>query len=182
MLGRWVVVPARDGRHFSCSVIPGRGRIVYKCAGKSDGFMPNKILLVEDNVELVELWRLRLEAEGLNVVTAGDGVEALKKARALEPDLMVLDLVLPELDGFALCETLRGERRFSTTPILLITGLTSDLARYAGLEAGADDYLRKPISPDELVSKIRHWLKAGRKPGQRLSLRPKAAPAWTGLQ
>lgn len=147
------------------------------------GVMRKKILLVEDNAELVELWRIRVEAEGFDVVTAGNGVKALKRARALEPDLIVLDLVLPEMDGFALCERIRWDRRFHDTPIIVVTGLSSDLARFAGLEAGADEFVRKPVTPDELVSRIRYWLKEGRRRKQELpGDGTRSSPAWAGLR
>ncbi len=156
---------------------------MYAPPAESHWVMPKTILLVEDNAELVELWRLRLQAEGLEVVSAGDGVEALKKARAVEPDLIVLDLVLPEMDGFALCESIRLDPRFLNTPIIVITGLGSDLARYAGFEAGADEFVRKPLSPDDLVSKIRHWLKQGRatKPSLPPGTPKPTRATWTGL-
>jgi DNA-binding response OmpR family regulator len=121
--------------------------------------MRKKILVVEDNSELLGLLRLSLKQAGFAVATAGDGIEALKKARSVSPDLIVLDLVLPELDGFAVCETLRKDPATAEVPIILLTGLTSEFTRYAGLESGASDYVTKPISPAELVSKIKSWLR-----------------------
>jgi DNA-binding response OmpR family regulator len=123
------------------------------------GNMRKKLLIVEDNSELLELFRLSLKDAGFTVTTAANGVEALAKARATVPDLIVLDLVLPELDGFAVCEALRREEATSAKPILALTGLSSEFARFAGLESGADEFVTKPVSPDHLVSRIRHWLK-----------------------
>jgi two-component system alkaline phosphatase synthesis response regulator PhoP len=117
-------------------------------------FMRKKILLVEDNSELLELMRLGLKDAGFGVVTANNGLDALTKARSSSPDLIVLDLVLPELDGFAVCETLKRNQDTSTIPIIVLTGLNSEFTRYAGLESGADEYVTKPITPSQLVSKI----------------------------
>jgi DNA-binding response OmpR family regulator len=121
--------------------------------------MRKKLLVVEDNTELLELMRLGFKQAGFSVCTAANGVEALKKARSLAPDLIVLDLVLPELDGFAVCEALRRGEQTSAIPIIMLTGLTSDLTRFAGLESGANEYVTKPASPDQLVPRIKHWLK-----------------------
>jgi len=120
--------------------------------------MRKKILIVEDNTELLQLLRLAVKQAGFAVGSAGNGIEALKKARSLEPDLIILDLVLPELDGFAVSETLRKSPETAHIPIILLTGLTSEFTRYAGLETGANEYVTKPVSPTELVSKIHYWL------------------------
>jgi two-component system, OmpR family, alkaline phosphatase synthesis response regulator PhoP len=120
--------------------------------------MRKKILIVEDNTELLELLRLALRQAGFRASTATNGLEALKKARALSPDLIVLDLVLPELDGFAVCEHLRRDPATATTPVIMLTGLTSSMTRYAGMESGANEYVTKPVTPSHLVSRIEHWL------------------------
>src|SRR5262249_14904799 len=120
--------------------------------------MRKKVLIVEDNSELLELLRLHLRGAGYAIATAANGVEALKKARSVTPDLVLLDLVLPELDGFAVCETLRKDPATTAIPIIVVTGLTSEMARSAGLEAGATDYVIKPVHPAGLVSKIKYWL------------------------
>src|SRR5215468_200953 len=121
--------------------------------------MRKKILLVEDNTELLELLCMNCEDAGFETDTATNGIQALEKARSAAPDLIVLDLVLPELDGFAVCETLRKDPATAEVPIILLTGLTSEFTRYAGLESGASDYVTKPVSPAELVSKIKSWLR-----------------------
>jgi len=113
---------------------------------------------VDDNSELLELLRLGLKHAGFGVVTAANGLEALQKARSAVPDVIVLDLVLPELDGFAVCETLKKDPATAAIPIIVLTGLSSEFTRYAGLEAGADQYVTKPVTPAELVSKIEHCL------------------------
>ena len=124
--------------------------------------MKKKLLVVEDNTELLELLRLGLKQAGFSVSTATNGIEALKKAHSVSPDLIVLDLVLPELDGFAVCETLRRRRETAGTPVIMLTGLTSEFTRYAGLESGADEYVTKPVSPDQLLPRIKHWLRQKR--------------------
>ena len=120
--------------------------------------MRKKLLIVEDNTELLELLRLGLKQAGFSISTATNGLEALKKARSLMPDLILLDLVLPELDGFAVCERLRREEATATIPIIMLTGLNSEFTRFAGLESGADEYVTKPASADQLLPKIQHWL------------------------
>jgi len=120
--------------------------------------MRKKLLVVEDNTELLELFRLGLKQAGFAVSTATNGVEAIKKARVLSPDLILLDLILPELDGFAVCERLRKDEATASTRIIMLTGLTSEFTRYAGLESGADEYVTKPASPDQLLARIKHWL------------------------
>ena len=121
--------------------------------------MRKKILVVEDDTDLLEIMRLSLRSSGYSIATATNGIEALRKARTVKPDLIVLDLVLPELDGFAVCETLRRDHATAEVPIIVVTGLSSEFTRLAGLESGATDYVTKPVSPSALVSKIDGWLK-----------------------
>lgn len=120
--------------------------------------MRKRILLVDDNTELLDLLRESLKSAGYSIATATDGVEALKKANSLEPDLIVLDLVLPELDGFAVCETLKKAHNTASIPVILLTGLSSQFARFAGLESGAAEFVTKPVSPKQLISKIQELL------------------------
>ncbi len=120
--------------------------------------MRKKILIIDDNTELLELLRLAVKQAGFSVMTATNGVDALDQAKAKAPDLIVLDLVLPEMDGFAVCEVLRRNPATATIPIILLTGLSSEFSRYAGIESGADEYVTKPASPEHLVSRIRYWL------------------------
>lgn len=121
--------------------------------------MRKKVLLVEDDSELLELLRLSFRSAGFSVGTASNGIEALKKVQSLNPDLIVLDMVLPELDGFAVCETLRKNSRTASIPVVALTGLTSELARTAIVDAGVNDCVTKPVTPQELVTKIRQWLR-----------------------
>jgi DNA-binding response OmpR family regulator len=110
------------------------------------------ILLVEDDPTLSETLRYNLEREGYGVVLAGDGVQALERARRDQPDLVVLDIMLPRLDGFSVCRILRQE---SDVPIIMLTARQDEVDRIAGLELGADDYVAKPFSLGELLARVR---------------------------
>jgi len=121
--------------------------------------MRKKLLIVEDNTELLELFRLGLKEAGFSVSTATNGFDAIKKARLVSPDLILLDLMLPELDGFAVCERLRKDESTASARIIMLTGLTSEFTRYAGLESGADEYVTKPATPRQLLPRIEHWLR-----------------------
>jgi two-component system alkaline phosphatase synthesis response regulator PhoP len=125
--------------------------------------MRKKILVVDDDAELVELVCFNLKQAGYAVGTAFDGVEALKKARSLEPDLIVLDVMMPELDGFAVCEILRRDSTTASIPIMMLTALSSELGRMAGLGSGASDFLTKPFSPRLLVARIEELLRKAAK-------------------
>lgn len=114
------------------------------------------ILLVEDDTTLAETLRYNLEREGYTVIGAGDGVTALEYARQHQPDIVVLDVMLPRLDGFSVCRMLRKE---STIPIIMLTARQDEVDRIAGLELGADDYLTKPFSVGELLARIRAILR-----------------------
>ena len=120
--------------------------------------MRRKILVVDDNAGLLDLICFNLKKAGFATGTARDGVEALKKARTIAPDLILLDLMLPELDGFAVCEILRHDPATASIPVIMITALNSELSRFAGLEAGANEYVTKPFSPRDLVSRVEHLI------------------------
>jgi DNA-binding response OmpR family regulator len=122
--------------------------------------MRKRILVVEDNDELREMLKTSFRRAGFSVATASDGIEALKKARSLTPDGVLLDLVLPELDGFAVCEILRKNPHTADIPIIILTGLNSQFSRMAGAESGATDFLSKPVGPDALVARFRQLLSA----------------------
>ena len=120
--------------------------------------MRNKILVVDDDAELIELISFNLKQAGYSIGTASNGVDAIKKARSLEPNLIVLDVMMPELDGFAVCEILRRDSTTATIPILMLTALSSELGRVAGLGSGASDFVTKPFSPRVLVQRIEELL------------------------
>jgi DNA-binding response OmpR family regulator len=117
-----------------------------------------KILVVEDDPDLVELLSFNLRGCGFVVSSASDGLDALKKARSVIPDLILLDLMLPELDGFGVCEILRREPETAKIPIIMVTAMSSQFARLAGLEAGANDYITKPFSPKQLIARVQALL------------------------
>src|SRR6185312_4264564 len=120
--------------------------------------MRKKILVVDDDADLVELIRFNLKQAGYSIGTASNGVDALKKARSLQPDLIVLDVMMPELDGFAVCEILRRDPATAAIPIMMLTALSSELGRMAGLGSGASDFVTKPFSPRLLVQRIQELL------------------------
>jgi len=121
-----------------------------------------KVLVVDDDVKTVELVKLYLNRDGYRVLTAYDGNDALQIARESHPDLVVLDLMLPGMNGLEVCRTLRTE---SDVPIIMLTALTTDDDRLTGLDLGADDYVTKPFSPRELAARVRAVLR--RIPGER---------------
>jgi len=117
---------------------------------------------VDDEPEAVELVEFNLKQAGFDVLTAVDGSEALKKARASGPALIVLDLMLPEIDGLEVCKMLRRDSGTSGIPIIMLTAKAAEIDRVLGLELGADDYITKPFSPRELVLRIRKILERGK--------------------
>ncbi|GIV97347.1 MAG: DNA-binding response regulator [Herpetosiphonaceae bacterium] len=120
-----------------------------------------KILLVEDDAVLCETLRYNLDREGYETLTAGDGAQALELARSAQPDLVILDVMLPGLDGFSVCRILRRE---SEVPILMLTARQDEVDRIAGLELGADDYVVKPFSLGELLARVRAILRRRDRP------------------
>lgn len=121
-----------------------------------------KILVVDDEPDAVELVGFNLKAAGYDVATAADGEEALRKARALVPDLIVLDWMLPEVEGLEVCKLLRRDTATASIPILMLTAKAAEIDRVLGLEMGADDYVTKPFSPRELVLRVKNLLNRGR--------------------
>jgi DNA-binding response OmpR family regulator len=120
------------------------------------------VLVVDDDVKTVELVKLYLNRDGYRVLAAYDGVGALRLARENHPDLIVLDLMLPGVDGLEVCRSLRSE---SDVPIIMLTARTTDEDKLTGLGLGADDYMSKPFSPRELAARVRTVLR--RLPGER---------------
>jgi two-component system phosphate regulon response regulator PhoB len=120
-----------------------------------------KILVVDDEPEAVELLEFNLKQAGYVVSTAGDGAEALKRARTQAPDMIVLDVMLPEMDGFEICKSLRLDSSTAKIPIIMLTAKAAEIDRVLGLELGADDYLTKPFSPRELLLRIKKILARG---------------------
>jgi DNA-binding response OmpR family regulator len=118
--------------------------------------MAEKILVVDDEVSLQETLTYKLEKEGYQVEVAGDGLTALELARTTNPDLVILDVMLPGMDGFEVCRTLRQE---TNIPVLMLTARDDEIDRVVGLEVGADDYLPKPFSMRELIARVKALLR-----------------------
>jgi len=119
----------------------------------------SKILLVDDEVDILEFISYNLEKEGYKVYTAQNGAEAIKVAEKTLPDLIILDVMMPEMDGIAACEEIRRIPALQNTIIAFLTARGEDYSQIAGFEAGADDYITKPIRPKVLVSRVKALLK-----------------------
>jgi two-component system alkaline phosphatase synthesis response regulator PhoP len=119
--------------------------------------MSRKILVVDDEPSIVTLLQFNLEQAGFDVLTAYDGKEALHQATREKPELVILDLMLPEMDGLEVCKTLRSQN--NSVPILMLTAKDDELDKILGLELGADDYLTKPFSPREVVARVKAILR-----------------------
>ncbi len=126
---------------------------------KETKIMRERILVVDDEPDAVELVCFNLKAAGFDVMTADDGQEALRKAKTALPSLIVLDLMLPEVDGLEVCKILRRDPATSGMPILMLTAKAGEIDRVLGLELGADDYMTKPFSPRELVLRVKGLLR-----------------------
>jgi two-component system OmpR family response regulator len=118
----------------------------------------SKILVVEDDRTMLDVLKYNLSKEGYRVLTASDGVQALETARSGSPELVILDIMLPKLDGYEVCRILRQEM---TVPILMLTAKTEEIDKVVGLELGADDYMTKPFSIRELLARVRAMLRRG---------------------
>lgn len=131
-----------------------------------------RILVVDDEPNIVDLTRVYLEREGFRVEAAADGAQALARLQEREPALMILDLMLPEVDGYEVC---RRTRAGSDLPILMLTARDEDVDKIVGLELGADDYLTKPFNPRELVARVKAILRRSERP-----IRPASKPIHLG--
>ncbi len=119
----------------------------------------NKVLIADDEPDILEFVCYNLEKEGFEVTTASNGLEALQKAKEIIPDLILLDIMMPEMDGVLVCKELRELRKFDNTIIAFLTARSEDYSQIAGLEVGGDDYITKPIRPRVLVSKVQALLR-----------------------
>ena len=127
--------------------------------------MASDVLVVEDEPDIRNLIVHHLARDGFRCRTAGTGAEALTRVRAAVPDLVVLDLMLPEMSGLEVCRRLRGDPATAAVPIIMLTAKADEVDRIVGLELGADDYVAKPFSPKELVARVRAVLRRAR-PGE----------------
>ena len=121
------------------------------------------ILVVEDEPDIRGLIVLHLEREGFRCRIAGTGPEALRSVKRQPPDLLVLDVLLPEMSGLEVCRQLRGQRETAELPIIMLTAKAEEVDRVVGLELGADDYVTKPFSPKELIARVRAVLRRARR-------------------
>ena len=124
-----------------------------------EGNMPKKILLIDDDPDLLNAVSMILESKSYKVAAAFGGIEGLEKAKTEKPDLIVLDVMMPDKDGYSVCKELKSDPQLSKIPVILLTGVVSHISttRYTqqmGMETDADDYIDKPVEPDVLVKRI----------------------------
>jgi len=123
-----------------------------------------KVLIADDEPDIVEILKYNLEKEGYQVITAKDGDEAIDKARLTEPDLVVLDMMMPKKNGVEVCEILRAQAKFRETLIMFLTALSDEATQLKGFDTGADDYVSKPVSTNVFVSKVNALFRRVKKP------------------
>jgi two-component system alkaline phosphatase synthesis response regulator PhoP len=127
---------------------------LYFCVNKLLMDQKGKILIADDEPDIVEIISYNLKLEGYEIFTARDGDDALQKAKAHKPDLIILDVMMPYKNGMEVCKILRSQPQFNQTLIMFLTALSDEFSHVKGLEFGADDYLSKPVSPKVLVTKV----------------------------
>lgn len=121
--------------------------------------MAKRILVVDDEPDLVEMIKMRLEASGYEVIPAYDGKEALDKAKKEKPDLIILDLMLPKIDGYKVCRMLKFDEKYKKIPIIMFTARAQEQDIKLGKDVGGDAYITKPFEPQGLLAKIKELLK-----------------------
>jgi two-component system, OmpR family, phosphate regulon response regulator PhoB len=126
--------------------------------------MTSRVLVVEDEPDIRDLLAFHLERDGYQVTRAATGPEALRQLRAVPPDLVILDLMLPEMDGLEVCRRLRAEPATAALPVIMLTAKGDEVDRVVGLEIGADDYVVKPFSPKEMLARVRAVLRRAHAP------------------
>src|ERR1043165_5420679 len=129
---------------------------------------PRKVLIADDEPDILEILKYNLAHEGYEVVTAKDGDEALEKAKRTRPDLIVLDVMMPKKNGVEVCQILRAQAAFKETLIIFLTALNDEGTQIRGLETGADDYVSKPISPRVFLSRVNALFRRLNKPDNRI--------------
>jgi two-component system alkaline phosphatase synthesis response regulator PhoP len=134
--------------------------------------MSKKLLIIEDDKDIVELVRHYLEKENFVLKEAADGFSGLKKVKAGNFDLVILDIMLPEMDGLEVCKELRADPKNSSTPVIMLTAKGEETDKIVGLEIGADDYITKPFSPRELVARIKALLRRVEKKPEKEKILP----------
>lgn len=123
--------------------------------------MEKKILVVDDEQDIVDLISYNLSKEGYKVFTASNGTQAVEVATTVRPDLVILDIMMPGMDGFEVCRSLRQDTSLATTAIMFLTAKSSEIDQILGLELGADDYIQKPISPRVLLARVKTIIRRG---------------------
>ena len=123
----------------------------------------SKVLIVEDEANIRQLVKYNLEKESFQVIEAEDGLQGLRLAKAEKPDLVLLDLMLPQMDGLEVCRSLKGNQATAALPIIMLTAKSEEIDKMIGLELGADDYMTKPFSPRELVARVKAVLRRSQK-------------------
>ena len=118
----------------------------------------NRILLVDDEPDFVQSLKVILEKKGYAVITASDGREGLEKARHERPDLIILDVMLPKMNGYEVCQLLKFDEKFWEIPVVMLTARAQDQDKVTGKETGADGYITKPFDPEQLIIKIKEHL------------------------
>lgn len=140
-----------------------------KAADKAPPFrVKPRILVVDDEPDALELIGFNLRNAGFEISTAEDGERALKMARDLQPDLIILDVMLPEVDGLEVCKIIRRDPVTAGIPVIMLTAKAAEVDRVLGLELGADDYVTKPFSPRELVLRVKNMLRRGLLPEEKI--------------
>jgi len=137
--------------------------------------MKSKILLVDDEEDIVEFLEYNLKQEGFEVISAYDGEEALKKLRE-KPDLIILDVMMPKMDGFEVCKRIREKQLYADIPVIFLTAKGAEADEIKGLELGAGDFIKKPISPRKLVARVNSNLRKGSKEDKSLPLKIEMGP------
>ena len=123
----------------------------------------SKVLIVEDETNIRQLVKYNLEKESYQILEAEDGFQGLRLAKTEKPDLMLLDLMLPQMDGLEVCRSLKGNQATAALPIIMLTAKSEEIDKVIGLELGADDYMTKPFSPRELVARVKAVLRRSQK-------------------
>ena len=117
-----------------------------------------KVLVVDDEENIIQILEFSIEAEGYEVITALNGEEAIKKARKEQPNLIILDIMMPKVDGYEVCRVLKGNPLTKKIPVILLTAKGREIDKRLGFEVGASDYIVKPFSPSKLIDKINEHL------------------------
>ena len=118
-----------------------------------------KILIVDDEKDILEFLSYNLKKEGFSIYTASDGLEGLEKTKKIKPDLIIVDLMMPKMNGIEMCENIRNDKKLSNVIILFLTARSEDYTQIAALDSGADDFIKKPIKPKLLISKVKSLMR-----------------------